>query len=332
MQKSALITGIFGQDGILMTEILLKKNYKVFGIYKNKKNISKIFKNCKLYKCDISNYRDLEKIIKKNKPQEIYNFASISRPINSWNNEEDYFKINLFGLLNLCKIIKRNNLNIKLFQSSSSEMYRNSRGKINNKTAFDAVNPYGISKISAHLISKLYRNTYNLKIYNGILFNHESEYRPNDFVSQKIAFGAACASLKIRNSKKKNEKGQPIVKNGYITLGNINIKRDWGYARDYMNIVWKIMNSEKPDDYIICSGKRHSIKDICRIAYSHVNLNWKKFVKVDKKYFRKNDDRKIIGNTKVFEKIKKNLNTITFEQMIKLMVNKQIEKLNEKKT
>ena len=332
-KKKALIAVINGQDGYFLTNFLNKKNYEIYGFSRSCKKLklsnspNKNF-DIKFYNCDITNEVELNKIIKEIKPHEIYNLASQSRPSSSWKDEQETFQVNIFGAVNIFRAVLNNNINSKIFHASSSEMFGASqKSLISEKSSMEAVNPYGISKISAHNYCKIYRETYNLFISTGIMFNHESQLRPLDFLSQKITYGAACAKLNILNSKELNEIGLPIVRNGYLELGNLNVKKDWGFAGDYIKCMWLMLQKNIPDDYIIGTGKLHSIKDMCKTAYESVGLDWEKYIKCNSDLKRVRETNNFCADVKMtFKKLNWKADT-SFQEMIKMMVLSNIDKL-----
>ena len=257
--KKALIFGINGQDGRLLSEILLKKNYKIIGThYKNIKKNS----DFNFVKVNILDFEGVKKIIKRYKPNEIYNFTGIS---DLKTNEDNFFqseKINNLEVINILSSVK--NTKIKFFQSITSEIYGNYKysKKINLKTPYNPSSSYAIAKLSSLFYIKMFRERFNTHCVAGIFFNHESEYRKNKFVTKMITENLC----KIKLGEKKQ-----------LFIGNLNAKRDWGYAKDYVEIAWKALNYKKPKDYLIGSGKLYSVKDIVNIAskYYDIKLKWK---------------------------------------------------------
>ena len=295
MKKKALITGILGQDGIYLSKFLIKKNYKIIGIH-NKKNKSQLTPYKKLLKdkitlikCDIKNYHSLNRIINKINPDEIYNLAAVSSVAQSFQNPKEMIKINVIGLLNILEILRKKRKKISFYQASSSEMFGNNKNIfLSEKTVLNPVSPYGISKATSHYLVRFYRKAYNLECCSGILFNHESPLRNKNFVTKKI-ISNLC---KIYN-------GENII----IKLGNIYSKRDWGYAPDYVEAMWKMLQLKKKRDFVIGTGKNYDVKTFINIACSYLNLKikWngesfnekcinlntnKKIIEIDKKLYR----------------------------------------------
>lgn len=331
--KKALITGITGQDGSFMAEYLLEKDYIVYGFARHeswmKRNLANHLKNqINIIYGDMANGVDIANAVSTIRPDEIYNLASQSRPGESWNKAPESLLINGLSVIHLLDAVRATCKNAKVYHASSSEMFGRTKSTPQNEdTSFEPASPYAASKVYAHHLTRIYRESYNLFIANGILFNHESERRPLHFVTQKIAYGAACAALNIENSPHINERGEPIVQNGKLALGNLEISRDWGYAKDFVHAMWKILQYEKPDDFVIGTGKLHSLKELCKIAYQYVDKNWEDHVFSDPALMRPIDTNLTIADT---SKAKKLLNwqpSISFENMIKMMVDAQINNL-----
>ena len=259
MSKVAIITGITGQDGSYLAELLLKKKYKVHGLIRKdiKKNNSKyfwriknIYKKLKLHKLDIANYNQLKKIIKKIKPNEVYHLAAQAHDGHSFNDEFYTFEINLNFTHKILSIVKKVNKNAKFFFAGSSEMYsKNILKKIDEDTNFNPRSAYGIAKVASHFLVKSYRETFNFNASTGILFNHESPRKSEQFVLRKIS--KSVARIKLGLQKK-------------IKLGNIKSKRDWGHAKDYVYAMWLMNQQAKPNDYVIGTGVLNSVEDFAR--------------------------------------------------------------------
>lgn len=334
--KKALITGITGQDGSYMAELLLKKNYIVYGFARHESWLKPHFATHLKDKINVlfgemTNGVDIAKAISESQPDEIYNLASQSRPSESWNRAPDTLLINGLGAVHLFEAVRGLCKTAKVYHASSSEMFgRTKCSPQNEETSFDPASPYAASKVYAHQMARIYRESYNLFIANGILFNHESERRPLHFVTQKIAYGAACAALNIENSPDMNEKGSPIVHNGKLALGNLEVARDWGYAEDFVLAMWKILQNHEADDFVIGTGKLHTLKELCEIAFQHVGKNWQDYVYSDPALIRPLDANRTIADA---SKAHQKLNwrpSIDFENMVAKMVDAQIHKLTNR--
>ncbi len=333
--KKALITGITGQDGSYMAELLLEKGYTVYGFSRQESWLkqhyaSHLKTHINISYGDMTNGVDIAKVVNYVQPDEIYNLASQSRPSESWSRAPDTLMINGLGAIHLFEAVRSFCKTAKVYHASSSEMFgRTQRSPQNEETAFDPANPYAASKVYAHQMARIYRESYDLFIANGILFNHESERRPLHFVTQKIAYGAACAALGILNSPDMNEKGEPIVQNGKLALGNLNVARDWGYAKDFVFAMWQILQYPKADDFVIGTGNLHTLKELCQTAFSYVNKDWQEYVYSDPALIRPLDANLTVADA---SKAKRLLNwqpSISFDEMIAKMVDEQINKLKK---
>ncbi len=315
MGKIAIITGISGQDGSYLAELLVKKKYKVYGISNpqkknNFKNLKSINRKLFFKKIDINNYSKIKNLIKKIKPTEFYHLAAQS--FINYKFEDEFFKLNpnINGTHYILSAIKEFSPKTKFYFAASSELFGNvEKSPQNEKTKFNPRSAYGVSKVAGFYLTKNYREAYNIHACSGILFNHESPRRSVNFVSRKITKNL---SLILKGKLKK------------ITLGNINSKRDWGHAKDYVYAMWRMLQINKPDDFVIGTGKTHSVKDFIKIAFKRVNLDYKKFIKIDKKLFRPND--KVILKAD-FRQAKFKLKwkpKITFESLVNEMVDYDI--------
>lgn len=312
--KNALIIGITGQDGSYLAELLLSKGYTVFGLVRrsssmNRSRIDHIkSKNLKLFYGDLTDTSSLMTVLSKTKPDEIYNLGAQSHVMVSFSVPEYTSEANAIGILRLLESVKALKLKSKIYQASTSEMYGNSSSKktINLKTPFSPVSPYGAAKLYAYHISEIYKNAYGLFICNGILFNHESKRRGENFVTQKIISFAK----KYRDERK-----------GVLRIGNLNAKRDWGDAEDYVYAMWLMLQQKKPQNYIVATNKSISIKKFIELVFKKINIKikWfgsgfsevgidieknKEIIKVDKKYFRPIDVNFLKGDySETYKKI-----------------------------
>tara|TARA_Y100000768_G_scaffold382661_1_gene363421 strand:- start:2734 stop:3780 length:1047 start_codon:yes stop_codon:yes gene_type:complete len=335
--KKALITGITGQDGYYLTKFLLKKGYQVHGIKRrtsliNTQRIDEFFndknlhdKNFTLYHGDMTDSSSLISILNKVKPNEIYNLAAQSHVKVSFEIPEYTANSDAIGVLRLLEAVKSANLisKSKIYQASTSELY----GKVkeipqNENTPFYPRSPYGVAKLYAYWIVVNYREAYNFFACNGILFNHESPLRGETFVTRKITIGLS----KIKLGKQK-----------ILVLGNLNAKRDWGHAADYAEAMWKMMQLNKPADFVIATGRQYSVREFVEVAAKNlgINIRWvgkginekgidkktgKIVVKVGRKYFRPTEVDSLLGDSRKAKKILKWKPKITFNQMVKEMV------------
>jgi len=319
--KIAIITGITGQDGAYLSQLLLNKNYKVVGLLRdnnsvnlNKLNYLNITDKIIFENCDLTNLGNIINIINKYKPNEIYNLASQSSVGISFRNPIETLNFNILSTANILEAIKLIDKSIKFYQASSSEMF----GSTNNlpfteKSIFYPVSPYGISKASAHWITVNYRESFGLFTTSGILFNHESVLRGNNFIVKKIIKTA----LEINVGKK-----------DFLEVGNIDIKRDFGYAPKYVEAMYLMMQHDTPDDYIISSGVSVSIKEIIRYVFKKLNISFDK-LKINNDFFRPNEIMDIYGDSSKSKNILKWNYEISFFDVLDILI-KEEQRLYEK--
>jgi len=334
-KKKALITGITGQDGSYLAEFLLRKGYKVYGIIRDLSNvkypnIANIQSKVKLSYADLLDSSSLNKVIKQVKPDEVYNLASQSVPATSFFQPIHTSKITGLGALRVYQAVKEGYPGAKIYQASSSEMYGWVRETPQNEnTPFNPANPYAAAKLFAHAMAKVFRESYGMFISCGILFNHGSPRRDLHFVEQKIAYSASCAKLGIKTSKHLNEKGEPIVKNGKVAMGNLNAKRDLGYAGDYVEAIWKTLQQTKPDDYVVGTGHSHTIKQLCKTAYSSVGLDWKDYVSVDKDLIRPTETGPLIADISKAKKKLKWQPKHSYKDLMEMQIEENLKRLRK---
>lgn len=332
-QKKALITGITGQDGSYLAELLLAKGYKVYGIVRKTShflyaNIGHIQQDLHLIYADLIDPVSIDSCIKSVMPDEVYNLASQSAPSESFKQPIHTAEITAIGAHRVLEAVRENCPKAKFYQASSSEMF----GWVkeipqNEDTPFNPANPYAAAKLYAFNMTKIYRESYHMFAANGILFNHESPRRGLGFVTQKVCYAAACAKLGIRTSEFLNEEGEPIVKNGKVALGNLEAKRDWGFAGDYVEAMWRILQQDKPDDFVIATGEVHTIKELCEEAYSYVGLDYKDHIFVDPRFVRPTETGPLVGD---YSKAKKILGwepKVTFKELVRMIVDADLARL-----
>jgi len=320
MTKKALITGITGQDGSYLAELLLEKGYEVYGLIRrhstsgNLWRIEHILDDINLVYGDITDQSSLYEALKQSDPDEVYHLAAMSFVGESWRQPSFTYEVNAVGTLKLLESIRQYNPSIRVYNASSSEMYgRVQEVPQTEKTPFYPLSPYAVSKVAAFYTCLSYRMSYDMFICSGISFNHGSPRRGLEFVTRKITHGVA----EIVKGKQK-----------YIELGNIKSKRDWGHAKDYVRAFWLMLQQKEPDDYVIASGKQHSIEDVLDIAFGHVGIDWRKgnYVRISDKYFRPADVTTLLGDaTKAREKLGW-VPEYTFEDLIKEMVENDLKR------
>ncbi len=329
--KRALITGVNGMDGSHLADFLLEKGYRVFGLERrtsvlNRSNTSHLVdhKNFSFIQGDLTDKNSLAKALEVSDPHEVYNLAAQSFVGASWNLAEYTTKVNALGVLNLLESIREYNKKIKVYQASTSEMFGGEPDKVpqNEYTPFHPKSPYAVAKLYAHWISKNFRKSYDMFICCGILFNHESERRGIDFVTRKITDGVAKIHLGMQDT---------------ISLGNLDPKRDWGYAPDYVRSMWMMLQQEedyffnnKVGDFVIATGQAHSVRDFLDNAFSCVGIdNWEKYVVQDPRFMRPAEVQCLQGDPTKAKDVLGWEPSITFDEMVSRMVENDIKLLSK---
>jgi len=297
MIKKALITGITGQDGAYLAKLLLGKGYKVFGTFRRvstpnfwRLQTLGVYDQINLIPADLLDMGSLLEALKVSEPDEVYNLAAASFVSSAFEQPVGNAEITGLAVTKFLESIRHLNPNLKFYQASSSEMFGNSKVRIQNeKTPFRPTSPYAISKLYAHWITDIYREAYGIFAVAGILFNHESPLRGLEFVSRKITNGVAEIVLGLKKE---------------LTLGNLHAKRDWGYAPEYMEAVYRMLRQDKPNNFVISTGEAHSVLDFVKLTFELVGLDWKKYVKTDKRFFRPLEVDYLCGD---YKKAKKTL-------------------------
>jgi len=325
-RKKALITGITGQDGSFLVEFLISKGYEVHGIIRksstfNTDRIDHLFRdphvnNRKmiLHYGDLSDTGNIERLVNQIKPDEVYHLGAMSHVRVSFDMPEYTANISGLGTLRILEAIKNSGLPIRFYNAASSEMFGNSPAPQNENTMLDPRSPYAAAKVFSYYITKMYREAYNVFACNGVLFNHESERRGETFVTRKVTRG--IARIKAGLDKK-------------IYLGNIEAKRDWGYAPEYVEVMHKMLQQPAPDDYVVASGETHSVREFLEEAFSYSGLgDWRNYVEIDPVYFRPAEVENLCGDaSKAKEKLDWN-SRVKFKDLIKIMVDADFKKMN----
>jgi GDPmannose 4,6-dehydratase len=334
-QKTALVIGITGQDGSYLTEFLLAKNYQVVGLMRKtsampSSHIAHLSNKIHFAYGDLLDTFSIAENIRSYQPDEIYNLAAQSYPGESWRLAIETAEITGIGAHRVFEALRYVKPNCRLYQASSSEMFGTPTiVPQNEQTPFAPVSPYGAAKLYAHTMAQIYTASYNLYIACGILFNHESPRRGMHFLTQKVAYGAACIKLGILNSPDLNEQGEPIVKDGKIALGNLDAKRDWGFAGDYVEAMWMMLQQEKPETYVIGTGEIRTVRQLCEAAFSSVDLDWQKHVVVDPRFIRLTETGTTVADaTKARTELGWSPHT-SFSDMVKMMVDHQVQRLKK---
>jgi len=313
--KVALITGINGQDGSYLAEFLLEKCYEVHGTLKRNSvsenqtaRLDNVYDKVILHYADLTDLSSLISVIQKTNPTEIYNLAAQSHVRISF--DQPIYTANVTGLgtLNLLEAVKLIKPTVKIYQASSSEMFGNSidsDGFQRESTPLNPVSPYGCAKVFSYNICRNYRNSYNMFVSNGILFNHESPRRGTNFVTNKVCKEAVKIKLGLSNELK---------------LGNLDATRDWGHAKDYVEAMWMILQQESPDDFVCSTGISHSVKELCSYVFSSLDLDWKEYVKQDEKFLRPEELHDLKGDCSKLKNITGWNPKYTFESMLDEMI------------
>lgn len=329
MRRRALITGATGQDGSYLTELLLARGYEVHAQSRHMGAASlPQHRDLHRHRADIANSDALHQLIAEIQPDEIYNLASISRPSESWQFPQETGIVNALVPQQICELVLKLRPHCRIFQATSSEIFGNSTiSPQSEDTPCRPLSPYGIAKLYAHHIIGSYRAKYGLHASSGIMFNHESPRRPLSYVSQKIAYAAAAVSVDLRDTPEKDERGLPLLRDGIVTLGNLDVSRDFGFAGDYVAAMHAMLQSDTADDYVIGTGQSHSVRAICEIAFRHVGRNWTDHVAFDQKLMRTIDSyHTVADNSKIAARLGWRPST-SFVDLVVMMVDHQIKKL-----
>ena len=316
-KKKVLITGINGQDGSYLAEFLLDKGYEIWGTVKRNSvsetqssRIENLLekKLINLEYADLTDMASLVRVLQKVQPDEIYNLAAQSHVRVSF--DQPIYTANATGLgtLNLLEAVRMVSPHSKIYQASSSEMFGNSidsDGYQRETTPMNPVSPYGCAKVFSYNICRNYRNSYGMKIWNGILFNHESPRRGTNFVTNKVVKAAVRIKLGLQDK---------------LHLGNLDATRDWGHAKDYVKAMWMMLQTENPDDYVCATGVSHSVRDLCEYTFKKLNLNFKEYVVIDEKHFRPEELENLKGDVSKLKNIVGWVPKYTFESMLDEMI------------
>jgi GDPmannose 4,6-dehydratase len=318
MAKKALITGVTGQDGSYLAELLLDKGYEVFGVIRrlsapNVWRIQHVLDRITLLQADLLDQLSLIKAVETAEPDEFYNLAAMSFVPSSWDQPMLTGEYNAQGVTRALEATRRVNTRIRFYQASSSEMYGRVREVPQTElTPFYPRSPYGVSKVFGHYITVNYRESYDLFAVSGILFNHESPRRGIEFVTRKVTDGVARIKLGMRDT---------------LALGNLDACRDWGFAGDYVRAMWLMLQQDQPDDYVVATGEAHSVQRLVEIAFAHAGLDWKQHVVTDPRFLRPAEVDHLIGNPgKAHEKLGWRPE-VSFERLVQMMVDSDIERL-----
>lgn len=320
MNKKALITGITGQDGSYLAELLLSKGYKVYGLRRRTsvpilENIEHIKNEIEFIEGDLLDQGSLINAVKKSNPDEVYNLAAQSFVATSWDQPVLTGQATGMGVTNMLEAVRIVKPEARFYQASSSEMF----GKVvetpqKETTPFYPRSPYGVAKVYGHWITVNYRESFDMYACSGILFNHESPRRGVEFVTRKVTDAVARIKLGLQSE---------------LRMGNLDAKRDWGFAGDYVKAMWLMLQQETPDDYVISTGETHTVEELVQIAFEHVGLDWRDYVVIDPKFVRPAEVDLLLGDcSKAKNKLGWELE-VGFEQLVKMMVDSDLAKLKK---
>jgi len=329
----AFITGITGQDGSYLAEFLLAKGYEVVGLARRSthyhcENIDHLIGEISIEYGDLVDSSSIEWILAKYQPTEVYNLAAQSVPADSWGQPIVTAEITGVGPVRILEALRKLNLDARFYQASSREIFGGVQQEVVDETTpFLANNPYGVAKLYAHLMTMTYRQSYDMFACGGILFNHESPRRSLHFVTRKVTMAVACIHFGVENPPL-NELGQPLVTAGKLKLGNLDAVRDWGYAKEYVEAMWSMLQQREPRDYVIATNTAYTIRDLCAVAFSHVGLDWQEHVESDDRFMRPTE---IAASRGDYSKARSELGwepRMQFRDLIELMVDEDIRRLS----
>ncbi|MHB8483596.1 MAG: GDP-mannose 4,6-dehydratase [Nitrospiria bacterium] len=318
--KKALITGITGQDGSYLAEFLLKKGYHVTGMVRrssseNFERIVHLISDLELIQGDLTDQSSLDEAVRASRPDEIYNLAAQSFVPTSWNQPTLTAEMDAVGVTRVMEAIRKQRPESKVYQASSSEMFGRVRTIPQNElTPFYPRSPYGVAKVYGHFITVNYRESYNLFACSGILFNHESPRRGLEFVSRKVSHGVAKIKLGLEQK---------------LRMGNLDSKRDWGFAGDYVQAMWLMLQQTRPDDYVIATGETHTVRELVQIAFDSVGLSWEDHVVTDPLFFRPAEVDLLIGDPSKAREHLKWRHSVSLRQLVEMMVESDLKKIKD---
>lgn len=316
MKRKAFITGITGQDGSYLSELLLKKGYEVYGLVRrastaNTSRLEHILDQVELIQGDMTDQGSLIHAIKISEPNEVYNLAAQSFVGSSWSQPLFTGDVTALGTTRLLEAVRISGLGAKFYQASSSEMFGKAQEvPQTEKTPFYPRSPYAVAKLYGHWIAVNYRESYDMFVCSGILFNHESPRRGIEFVTRKITDGVA----RIHHGLEKE-----------LKLGNLDARRDWGYAGDYVEAMWLMLNHDAPDDYVVAMGETHSVREFCEIAFEEAGLDWEKYVRVDPRFIRPAEVSALQGDSSKARKVLGWKPSVSFKDLVRMMVKSDID-------
>ena len=319
---TALITGVTGQDGSYLAELLLAKGYTVVGVVRRTSHdsyerIGHLLEQLTIVPADLLDQHSLTTVIRDARPDEVYNLAAQSFVPTSWSQPVLTGEFTALGVTRILEAIRLGHSSARFYQASSSEMFgKVSQTPQDERTPFHPRSPYGVAKVYGHLITVNYRESYGLYAVSGMLFNHESPRRGLEFVTRKVTDGAARIKLGLTSE---------------LRLGNLEARRDWGFAGDYVDAMWRMLQQPQPDDYVVGTGVMHSVRDLVEIAFGHAGLDWRKHVKVDPALIRPAEVDMLQADASKARRVLGWTPTVSFEQLIRMMVDADLKRLSERR-
>ena len=320
MSKKAVITGITGQDGSYLAELLLSSGYEVIGVVRrlsvpNHERIKHLSDQIELRSADLLDQLSLMRLIDDVRPTEFYNLAAMSFVPASWDQPLLTGEFNAMGVARVLEAIRQVDTSIRFYQASSSEMFGKVREVPQSETTpFYPRSPYGVSKTFGHYLTVNYRESYGMFATSGILFNHESPRRGLEFVTRKVSYGVAKIKLGLSDT---------------LSLGNLNAKRDWGFAGDYVKAMWLMLQQDQPNDYVVATGVSHSVQELVEVAFAHADLDWHDYVQIDQKLHRPAEVDRLVGNSSKARTELKWEPTVDFKKLIEMMIDADLERLTK---
>jgi GDPmannose 4,6-dehydratase len=327
----ALIIGVSSQDGSYLADLLIGKGYEVIGTIRRstnfyQENIRHLIGKVRIEAADLIDSESITRLLRTYQPEEVYNIAAQSVPADSWSHPYYTGEVTALGAVRVLEAVHRYAPNARVYQATSREIYGNIAGIATEATPIDANNPYGIAKAYAHMMTRCYRESYGLFACAGILFNHESPRRSLHFVTRKITVAVAC----IKNGVKTpplDELGNPLVTAEHkVTLGWLDSERDWGYAPEYVDAMWRMLQNDQPRDYVIGTRVSHTVREVCQIAFAHVGLNWAEHVTTDEKLLRPTEIAALVGDYSLAERELGWRPKTSFADLVRLMVDADLER------
>lgn len=327
----ALIVGLSSQDGSYLADLLIGKGYEVIGTIRRstnfyQENIRHLIGKVRVEAADLIDSESIARLLRDYQPDEVYNIAAQSVPADSWSHPYYTGEVTGLGAVRVLEAVRLHAPKARVYQATSREIYGNVSGVATEATPIDANNPYGIAKAYAHMMTRCYRESYGLFACAGILFNHESPRRSLHFVTRKVTAAVACIKNGVRQPPL-DELGNPLVTpDGKVALGWLDSERDWGYAPEYVDAMWRMLQNPQPRDYVIGTRVSHTVRELCEVAFAHVGLNWEDHVTTDAKLMRPTEIAALVGDYGLAERELGWRPQTTFETLIQTMVDADLER------